>query len=165
MTSASSRTCRSRRGVGAVLAAWIAVLGLATCAHGQAISLATFTQSQGLTSLEDNCLLQDHRGFVYTCTENGLFRYDGHVFQRIEPASGLQGNFIAALHEDAAGRLWVGTRTGLYVGDGQRFAPIDTQSPPLSIDPGAMLADLDGRLYAVSEHRLWLVERDRKSVV
>ena len=159
MTSASSRTCRSRRGVGAVLAAWIAVLGLATCAHGQAISLATFTQSQGLTSLEDNCLLQDHRGFVYTCTENGLFRYDGHVFQRIEPASGLQGNFIAALHEDAAGRLWVGTRTGLYVGDGQRFAPIDTQSPPLSIDPGAMLADLDGRLYAVSEHRLWLVER------
>ena len=134
------------------------MLGMATCAHGQAISLATFTQSQGLTSLEDNCLLQDRRGFVYTCTENGLFRYDGHVFQRIDPASGLRGNFIAALHQDAAGRLWVGTRTGLYVGDGQRFAPVAAQSGLLTIDPGAMLTDLDGRLYAVSEHHLWLVE-------
>jgi diguanylate cyclase (GGDEF)-like protein len=135
------------------------MLGWATCAHGQAISLATFTQAQGLSSLEDNCLLQDRRGFVYTCTENGLFRYDGHVFQRIDPASGLHGNFIAALHQDADGRLWVGTRTGLYVGDGQRFAPVAEQSPPLSIDPGATLADLDGRLYAVNQHRLWLIER------
>lgn len=159
MMRGPSRTRRCLREIGATIVAWIAMLGLATNAHGQAISLATFTQSKGLSSLEDNCLLQDRRGFVYTCTENGLFRYDGHVFQRIDPASGLRGNFIAALHQDPEGRLWVGTPTGLYVGDGQRFAAVDEQSPPLSIDPGATLADLDGRLYAVSQHRLWLIER------
>ncbi|GAB2575470.1 ligand-binding sensor domain-containing diguanylate cyclase [Dyella jejuensis] len=127
-------------------------------ALGQAISLASFTQAQGLGSLEDNCLLQDRRGFVYVCTEHGLFRFDGHVFQRIGAESGLRGSFISALHQDAKGRMWVGTRTGLYVGDGQRFAPVTAQGHALPIDPGATLTDLDGRLYAVSQHRLWTID-------
>ena len=134
------------------------MLSATTCAHGQAISLTDFTQLQGLGSLEDNCLLQDKRGFVYTCTENGLFRFDGHVFQRISAASGLRGSYISAAHQDRADHLWIGTRTGLYVGDGQHFAPATTQTAPLPIDPGATLADLDGRLYAVSQHRLWVIE-------
>lgn len=136
--------------------AWVIVLSAATRAYGQAISLTAFTQLQGLGSLEDNCLLQDRRGFVYTCTENGLFRFDGHAFQRIGAANGLGGSYISAAHEDSADRLWIGTRTGLYVGDGWRFASVTEQ--PLSIDPGATLTDLDGRLYAISQHRLWLIE-------
>lgn len=140
------------------LLAWIFMLGAAMQLHAQAISLASFTQAQGLGSLEDNCLLQDRRGFVYVCTENGLFRFDGHQFQRLGAANGLRGSYISALHEDAGGRLWVGTRTGLYLGDGQHFALATAQDHPLSIDPGSMLADLDGRLYAVSQHQLWLIE-------
>jgi diguanylate cyclase (GGDEF)-like protein len=134
------------------------MLGLVSLAHGQAASLASFTQAQGLGSLEDNCLLQDRQGFVYTCTEYGLFRFDGRMFQHIGASNGLRGSFIAALHQDASGRLWVGTLTGLYVGDGERFALVADQPHPLQIDPGATLADLDGRSYAVSEHRLWVVE-------
>jgi len=143
---------------------WAAlVIGLIVLAQvmqvdAQAISLASFTQPQGLGSLEDNCLLQDRAGFVYVCTENGLFRFDGHFFQRIGAANGLHSHFIAALHQDGAGRLWVGTLTGLYVGDGQHFEHAEESVHPLSVDPGAMLADLDGRVYAVSQHRLWLVE-------
>ena len=147
---------RWRRAV--VIVAWFVMLGWVACAQGQAISLATFTQGQGLGSLEDNCLLQDRPGFVYVCTENGLFRFDGHAFQRIGAASGLRGNFISALHQDSTDRLWVGTRSGLYVGDGQHFASADEPAHPLSIDPGAMLADLDGHLYAVSLHHLWVIE-------
>lgn len=137
---------------------WLILLFLAPHAFSQAISLASFTQERGLSSLQDNCLVQDRRGFVYVCTENGLFRFDGHVFQRIGAAEGLQGSFIAALHEDASGRLWVGTRTGLYVGDGMQFTHVAAGTSPLQVDPGAMLADLDGRLYVVSQHRLWVVE-------
>lgn len=140
------------------MAAWIAMLGLGHGAHAQAINLASFTQQQGLGSLEDNCLLQDHRGFVYVCTEHGLFRFDGHAFQRIGADAGLLGSYIGALHQDAAGRLWVGTRSGLFVGDGQRFAPVLAQGHPLLIDPGATLADLDGHWYAVSQHHLWEID-------
>ncbi|WP_158545120.1 ligand-binding sensor domain-containing diguanylate cyclase [Dyella monticola] len=122
------------------------------------MSLASFTQAQGLGSLEDNCLLQDRRGFVYVCTENGLFVFDGHMFQRIGGANGLSGSFISDLHLDANGRLWVGTRTGLYVGDGEHFSVATAPGDSLMIDPGATLTDLDGRLYAVSQHRLWVLE-------
>ncbi|WP_284343703.1 ligand-binding sensor domain-containing diguanylate cyclase [Dyella mobilis] len=136
----------------------LAWLGLAPPARGQAASLASFTQAQGLGSLEDNCLLQDRQGFVYVCTEYGLYRFDGRVFQRIGAANGLQASFITALHQDGSGRLWVGTSTGLYVGDGERFAPVAAPAHSLQIDAGVMLADQDGRLYAVSEHRLWVIE-------
>jgi diguanylate cyclase (GGDEF)-like protein len=139
------------------LFAWLLLLILAPYAQGQAISLASFTQSQGLGSLEDNCLIQDHRGFVYVCTENGLFRFDGHMFQRIGADYGLHGSFIAALHEDAANRLWVGTRTGLYVGDGTHFVPVVEKARQLPVDPGTMLADLHGSVYVVSQHRLWVI--------
>ena len=138
--------------------AGLAMLGTGTRAYAQAMSLASFTQSEGLGSLEDNCLLQDRRGFVYVCTENGLFLFDGHMFQRIGNANGLNANFISDLHQDANGRLWVGTRTGLYVGDGQHFTLATGSAHALMIDPGATLADLDGRLYAVSQHRLWMLE-------
>ncbi|HUA79796.1 MAG TPA: diguanylate cyclase [Dyella sp.] len=149
---------RARYASYVVVIACIVMLALTRGAHAQAISLATFTQAQGLGSLEDNCLLQDRRGFVYVCTENGLFRFDGHVFQRIGAANGLRGSFIGAMHQDQAGRLWVGTRTGLYVGDGERFAPVTEQANALLVDPGQMLADLDGRLYVVSQHHLWVIE-------
>jgi diguanylate cyclase (GGDEF)-like protein len=143
-----------------MLMAWFFVLAVTRHADGQAISLASFTQLQGLGSLEDNCLIQDHDGFVYVCTEHGLFRFDGHMFQRIGAESGLRSSNVAALHEDAAGRLWVGTRTALYAGGGQHFAPVADQAQhPLPIDFGATLADLDSRLYAVSRHRLWVVEQ------
>lgn len=149
---------RRRYAAYVIVIVWIVTLGCVGRGHAQAISLATFTQSQGLGSLEDNCLAQDRRGFVYVCTENGLFRFDGHIFQRIGAANGLRGSFIGAMHQDKAGRLWVGTRTGLYVGDGQHFAPISEPASALSIDPGQTLADLDGRLYAVSQHQLWVIE-------
>ncbi len=29
------------------------------------------------------CLLQDHAGFIWVGTENGLFRYDGRNFVRL----------------------------------------------------------------------------------
>lgn len=136
----------------------IVLLGLASIVHGQAASLASFTQAQGLGSLEENCLLQDRQGFIYVCTEYGLYRFDGRVFQHIGVANGLRGSFISALHQDESGRLWVGTSTGLYVGDGESFAPVTAQAHSLQIDAGAMLTDLDGRLYAVSEHRMWVIE-------
>ena len=138
--------------------AWIAMLGVGHGARAQAISLASFTQQQGLGSLEDICLLQDRRGFVYVCTEHGLFRYDGHAFQRIGAETGLRGSYIGALHQDARGQLWVGTRSGLYAGDGNHFAPVPAQGHPLLIDPGATLADLGGHWYAVSQHHLWQID-------
>ncbi|WP_233841871.1 hypothetical protein [Dyella sp. 2HG41-7] len=158
LAASSLQSWRRRFAADVVVIACIVLLAWAGRAHAQAISLASFTQAQGLGSLEDNCLAQDRRGFVYVCTENGLFRFDGHVFQRIGAANGLRASFIAAIHQDSAERLWVGTRTGLFVGDGQHFTPASEPSNALLVDPGQTLADLHGRLYAVSQHQLWAID-------
>ncbi|HVK94790.1 MAG TPA: two-component regulator propeller domain-containing protein [Noviherbaspirillum sp.] len=73
-------------------------------------------REQGLHHASVLAILQDRQGFMWFGTQGGLHRYDGKrmtVFrQDPERADSLADNWIASLHEDAQGRLWVGTRVG-----------------------------------------------------
>lgn len=61
-------------------------------------------------------VLQDHHGFLWFGTEDGLNKYDGHSFTvyKHDPKDSLSlsDSWIMALHEDSDGILWVGTRQG-----------------------------------------------------
>ncbi len=61
-------------------------------------------------------ILQDHQGFMWITTENGLSKYDGYKFitYRHDPgdSTSIGGNLISALHEDRSGALWAGTWEG-----------------------------------------------------
>ena len=73
---------------------------------------------EGLSQVTTSAILQDHRGFIWIATQDGLNRFDGHrvdVFrhQTGDPTS-LADNLCQSLFEDSSGRLWVGTsRNGL----------------------------------------------------
>ena len=62
-------------------------------------------------------LLQDHQGFLWVGTNDGMARYDGQTFLvlRHDPADSmsLANNTVRGLVEDSAGRLWVRTESGL----------------------------------------------------
>jgi ligand-binding sensor domain-containing protein/DNA-binding CsgD family transcriptional regulator len=71
---------------------------------------------EGLSHNTVHCLLQDHEGYIWIGTQNGLNKYDGYSFEVIK-SNGLQGNRegflgrrITALFEDSKDNLWVGTR-------------------------------------------------------
>ncbi len=69
---------------------------------------------QGLSQVTGNAILQDHVGYVWIGTQDGLNRYDGHDVQifrhdRENPRS-LGRDFINVLAEDPDGHLWIGTR-------------------------------------------------------
>ena len=79
------------------------------------------TVEQGLSQSTVQVVFQDHLGFIWIGTEEGLNRYDGYSFAIFkndpqDPAS-LPDNIISMLYEDRAHRLWVGTATGLAVFD------------------------------------------------
>jgi diguanylate cyclase (GGDEF)-like protein len=61
-------------------------------------------------------IAQDHDGFLWIGTEEGLLRWDGYRYRRYRPDRskpfGLPDGFIQALHVDSAGTLWVGTLSG-----------------------------------------------------
>ncbi len=88
----------------------------------QHIELKHYGREEGLSNQVVNCLLQDHLGFVWVGTQNGLFRYDGRKFERFGVAQGFPNSFIYALHEDRRGHLWVQTEYGFGKFEHEHFS-------------------------------------------
>jgi diguanylate cyclase (GGDEF)-like protein len=61
-------------------------------------------------------IAQDGQGYIWLGEESGLLRWDGYHFTTYQydqgAPNGLQDDFIASLHRDAQGRLWIGTVSG-----------------------------------------------------
>jgi signal transduction histidine kinase/ligand-binding sensor domain-containing protein/CheY-like chemotaxis protein len=80
------------------------------------IKFQRLSLDDGLSQSTVFCIAQDHRGFLWFGTEDGLNRYDGHTFRiyKCDPENpnSLGFSYIKALHEDRAGRLWVGSFGG-----------------------------------------------------
>src|SRR5687768_3299698 len=74
---------------------------------------------QGLSNNMVTSILQDHNGFMWFGTFNGLNRYDGYSFKIfrnvIDDTASLKGNFIGAMAEDAGHQLWICTGKGLSI--------------------------------------------------
>ena len=84
--------------------------------------------ADGLSSSTVRAILQDHLGYLWIGTQDGLNKYDGRTFQvyRHDPddPGSLRDHFIESLYEDRAGNLWVGTQSGWlerYDRAGDRF--------------------------------------------
>lgn len=87
----------------------------------QEANFRRYTADDGLESSHITCLLQDHRGFLWAGTGNGLYRFDGYRFKAFkrdpaDPAS-ISDNSINALYEDRLHQLWIGTTNGLNAFD------------------------------------------------
>ena len=84
---------------------------------------------QGLSNNSVRCIYQDHRGFMWFGTYDGLNCYDGYQFRvmrnKLNDTGSLPHNYIYTIYEDAAYNLWVGTGQGIgiYNARTNRFAP------------------------------------------
>ena len=74
------------------------------------------TVKDGLPINSVSCMIQDHFGYLWLGTTNGLVKYDGYNMKIYQPdpgdSSSISGEMIRALYEDKKGTLWVGTRFG-----------------------------------------------------
>lgn len=74
----------------------------------------------GLPRQATRQVIEDADGFLWVGAYGGLTRWDGYRFHVYEPAprqpGGLHDNFIQVMHNDAAGRLWLGTTTAGLIG-------------------------------------------------
>ena len=81
-----------------------------------------FFADEGLASDKTTVVIQDHKGFLWIGTEEGLSKmiglgnFENFKFDRNDSAT-LSDDHITALYEDSKNRLWVGTRDGLNLYD------------------------------------------------
>ncbi|QIL38050.1 response regulator [Pedobacter sp. HDW13] len=70
----------------------------------------------GLSNSTIECIFQDHRGFIWFGTRDGLNKYDGGqitYYKHSNDTNSLSDNFIRCIFEDKNHTLWVGTSDGL----------------------------------------------------
>ncbi|XOV87999.1 MAG: two-component regulator propeller domain-containing protein [Pseudomonadota bacterium] len=71
----------------------------------------------GLSQAGVSAIVQDHQGFVWVGTQEGLYRYDGYTFKTYyhmdEDEGSLSHDTIWDLLADSQGNIWVGTDAGL----------------------------------------------------
>lgn len=92
------------------------LLLVAAQAYGQEYSFRQFSVDQGLSQSTVNAILQDHDGFLWFGTQDGLNKFDGYSFlvyrHDAEDSTSISDNYISCLLEDRRGTLWVGTYAG-----------------------------------------------------
>jgi len=125
--------------------------------HVQARSY-TFRSYQMEDGLSQNCVwtvMQDHRGFVWFGTKDGLNRFDGDAFKVYRRQQGdttsLGNNFVRALLEDSQKRFLVGTEQGFFQFDPrmERFQRIrlDKNNEDAEVTINAILEDQSGDIW------------------
>ena len=134
-------------------------LGLSVCAFAQheQLHVQRYTTQDGLAHWAIKAILQDHKGFLWIGTENGLNKFDGYTFHSFrhdpEDTTSLSDDWITALGQDRSGTLWAGTINGLNRFDRpsetfERYYHNSTDSNTISTnDIVSLLGDRAGAMW------------------
>lgn len=83
----------------------------------------SYEVEDGLSNNNVTCCVQDHYGFIWFGTRDGLNRFDGNKFHIIKNQTKQRGTLISSWITDLAispsGELWVGTNMGVQKYDYQ----------------------------------------------
>jgi ligand-binding sensor domain-containing protein len=87
-------------------------------------SFRHYSTDDGLASSEVYHLLQDHKGYIWISTDNGVSRFDGYEFSNYDIQDGLKENVIFRMQLDNRGRIWMQAMSGnLYYTEGDTILP------------------------------------------
>ncbi len=77
-----------------------------------------YNVDNGLSQNNVTCILQDHLGFMWFGTDDGLNKFDGYSFfvyrRESNNKNSIGNNSVTSLIEDNYKNIWVGTQNGLY---------------------------------------------------
>lgn len=135
----------------------------------QPLSFRHITTNNGLNHNSIVEITQDHLGFLWFATENGLQRYDGvdlkTFLHNSQDSTSLSGNVVFSVLEDDDQTLWVATNAGLnrYEQDKGHFSRIglvvdegQTQRVTYEYYVPAIAKSHDGRIFiSWGNHGIW----------
>ena len=100
------------------------LLSVSISAQLPRVMLRNYTTDQGLASSEVQKIYQDHLGYQWIGTDNGISCFNGYEFKNYGPLDGLEDPVVLQIDEDTYNSLWVCTLSGwLFKKVGNRFIP------------------------------------------
>ncbi len=110
------------------------------------LSMTVYDASNGLMNSSANAIAETKDGVIWVGISNGLVRYDGRSFERIDPAGNISN--VLSLYTDSSDRLWVGTSySGAVVLSGNDAKAYDRTSGLESLSVKAIAEDKNGNIY------------------
>ncbi|MCQ8278754.1 diguanylate cyclase [Acetobacteraceae bacterium KSS8] len=144
---------------GALFLVVLSLLLRTGAADAQQTAFQVYASSNGLVSLGTTCVQQDRIGFILVCTDNGVYRFDGHVFTQYGPANGLPERGVSqAARVTADGHLFLIQAGDIFVAR-DAVGPHFFQVPGLEgigDDDGTRTATFGNDYLVVSGHTLWI---------
>lgn len=139
---------------------WIATTGGLVRFDGERFQ--TFNRDNTAAFTENNvfCLTisRDHSLWI-GMEGGGLILYRDGVFRSFSFQEGLTNAFVRTIHEDSAGRMWIGTDGGLFRFLNGKFQRVDGTAQVPAIAVHAIHEDSQGRLW-VGGSKLLLLSSD-----
>ena len=87
----------------------------------EAYTFKKYQVNDGLSENSVQVIMQDHLGFMWFGSRDGLNRFDGYEYKiyknRIGDSLSLGNNFIRSIYQDYDHNIWVGTDSHLYLFD------------------------------------------------
>lgn len=161
---ASLERC-ARRGLEAI--AVVLVAAGAAAAPPQEARFAAYSIRDGLSQNTVSALVQDHHGFLWIGTWDGLNRFDGYEFRVYRPDPDDEGaisdSLVSALALTPDGNLWIGTRHGglnHYHRARDRFLVLPTGEGPAALPSKrieALLVAQDESLWAATDNGVFRI--------
>ena len=137
----------------------------------QQYAFTHFSTSNGLVTNIINKIVQDHKGYIWIGTIDGLQRYDGNNFltfrnESSNPAS-LPGDYIKEVFEDKHNNLWVwsGDDVGIFNTNNFTYTHIPVEGETENKKPFIRFLAQDGNGYAavyVMNEGIYIYDNERK---
>lgn len=133
------------------------------CAQSE-LSFDIFKQEDGLPNNRIHCIFQDHKGWIWLGTSQGLSQFNGYNFKNFLPSSNdstsLKGHLVRVIKEDKNGNLLIGTETGglnIYDRNKEIFITPYKNDPEFNnreFSVNDILEDDDGTLWLATDFNI-----------
>jgi len=142
-------------------------IGVTSCgglyAQADDLIFERISLEHGLSQNTVYCMIQDHKGFLWIGTQDGLNKYDGYDFKAYkhdpENPNSLNSSVITSIYEDHSKVLWVGTNNGgLNKFDRETETFIHYRHDPN--DPKSLSGSFVSSIYEDRSGGLWIGTRD-----
>jgi signal transduction histidine kinase/ligand-binding sensor domain-containing protein len=138
-------------------------------AKGNTFVFEHYSQEDGLSNNQVQCIFQDKRGFIWFGTSQGLSRFDGYRFRVFEndptDMNTLRGNLVRCIFQNSQGDLFVGTENGglnLFDRYKEQFSHPFDNFPELNLSQASancITEDQEGKLWIGTDDGLLIYNR------